>query len=241
MKNLIYIITIVSILLTSCSADDMYITGEGEIVTKEIELNDLKGVESNGDFKVYVKSGDIQKIEVKGHANIIDRLKHNVDNEIWSIDLESGNYRDANLSIYITVPTINYFSLNGSGRIEVGDFYSESEVKAFINGSGTISFEENYGCENLKISIDGSGKINTSESFMNLVNLSIEINGSADYYGFPLEAKNCDLFIGGSGTCDVYSEDILNVKINGSGRVNYKGNPKVNSKISGSGKVNNSN
>jgi hypothetical protein len=241
MKNIVITLAMLSILFMSCSNDNLYITGEGEIITTEISIDAFKGIESFGTNQVTITRGHIQKVEVTGHSNIINRLKKDVYNGIWYIELEEGNYRNADLSFQIVVPLINEVVLSGSGEIKLDDFTSEEDVAIEIYGSGDIELNENLGCKDLNIRIEGSGSIYTMKNFNDLDNLDINIIGSGDFSGFPVMANNCDVYIEGSSVCKVTVETILDVEIIGSGVINYKGNPTINSNISGLGKVNNSN
>lgn len=241
MKKLFITLTMLSLLFVSCSENDSYITGEGEIITTEISIDAFKGINSFGTNDVTITRGDVQKVEVTGHANIIERLKTDVNSGIWQIELEKGNYRNAELSFQIVVPLINYVALTGSGNIDLNDFNSEADVAIEIYGSGNIDASENSGCENLNIIIEGSGSINAMNNFNDLNDLDLTISGSGGFNGFSLVADNCDIDIDGSSVCNVTVETLLNVEIKGSAIVNYKGNPTINSNISGSGVLNDSN
>ena len=107
MKKLLAISALFVFLFISCS-DDSYITGEGPIITEEISIEAFKGIESFGTNKVTITRGDVQKVEVTGHSNIIDRLKRDVNSGIWDIVLEEGNYRDADLSFQIVFEKLLY-------------------------------------------------------------------------------------------------------------------------------------
>lgn len=239
MKKISFISVIAYFILISCSNDNLFITGQGEVITKEIELEDFNSIAISGSHKVIISQGDVQKIEVTGHSNIIERLKRKVNQEIWCIELQNGNYKNAELVINLIMPETNSLKLSGSGSILVNEFYSTENLTIRTSGSGRIELNKNIGCENLNISIDGSGSVYANNQFENLQQLDIDIDGSGNYFGSKNPTENCNISISGSAQCDVFVYDFLSVKIAGSGRVNYKGNPTIETKISGSGKVTN--
>ena len=235
MKNLIAIWALFALLFTSCS-DDSYV-GEGPIVTEVIVLNDFSAIENMGTNNVEIVKGSVQKVEVTGHANIIDRLKREVGGNTWRIELQEGSYKNADLSVHITVPEMNRAILEGSGMIVLNDFSSQEQVALGIYGSGDIEVHGNDGCKNLNVVIEGSGNVFALEEFPDIENTNLRIIGSGSIIAYPLKATNSSVDIVGSGICKVNVETDLKVRVEGSGTVYYKGNPTIDSSVSGSGKV----
>lgn len=241
MKKINITLAIISLLFISCSDDNLFITGQGEIITQEIELEDFNSIAMSGSHEVIISKGAIQKIEVTGHSNIIERLNRSIQQDTWEITLKNGNYKNADLEIHIIIPETNNLYLSGSGSIIVNEFSSTNNVTISNSGSGQIELNKNSGCENLTISMDGSGSVYANNQFEDLQELDIDMDGSGNYFGAKNKTENCKIDISGSAQCDVFVYDFLSVKIAGSGEVNYKGNPTIETNISGSGKVNNFN
>ena len=64
------------------------------------------------------------------------------------------------------------------------------------------------------------------------------ISGSGNILALELESETCNVSIPGSGNCDVFVTEELDVFIGGVGSVRYRGDPPiVNTSISGSGTV----
>ena len=136
MKKLVIIIVVVcTVVLTSCQEQTV---GDGPIITRELTIDNFKGIETYGDDLVYISKGEIQKVEVTGHANIIEKLERNVKDGIWETELEDGGYKDSQLIVKMMMPMLNYIELEGSGSVEVESFTSEKNVEVKIYGSGNI-------------------------------------------------------------------------------------------------------
>ena len=84
------------------------------------------GIAAAGADDVFISYGPEQKVEVTGHSNIISRIKTDVNNGIWEMELENGNYGRYELTYYITLPTIEKIQLRGISAI----FGSTSPIDA---------------------------------------------------------------------------------------------------------------
>lgn len=227
---------------SSCSKDDLCIVASGNVITKELNMAVFSGIEAKGNDNVNIVQGDVQKVLVTGHSNIVNRIETDVKNGIWEIKLENGCYTgDTELNIDIVVRDMNKIKLEGSGNIEVGDFINQLDMEVEAVGSGNIVMQGNTGTENLFIDIEGSGDISIMNDFSDLITLDIDIDGSGNYNGFNNITDKCTINSTGSGSSNVYVRDLLDVKITGSGNVNYKGNPQINADITGSGQIINRN
>jgi len=254
MKKLIVLALIVSV-LTACDKTE----GEGPVVTQTLDLPIFTGVELDGSFDVVITKGIEQSVIARGHQNIIDRLKTNVSNNSWKIELENGFYKNLELDVFITTPHLNNIKNTGSGGIRVDADFTDDDLKLEIDGSGDVPVSGTLVAHREAIfKIDGSGniKVNNLEAINTLAKLdgsgqltlngtsektTIDIDGSGDIVAFNLISNVCLVDTDASGTCEIYVNDILDVDIDGSGDVYYRGNPNVIEKIDGSGRVVNAN
>jgi Putative auto-transporter adhesin, head GIN domain len=224
---------LISSLFFSSQIYAQYITGEGNTVTQNIDLETITGIGLGISADVYIKQGAKQEIKIKGQKNIIDNIKTKVRGGSWNIEFDKKvkNYKD--LKIYVTLSSIKDLSIGGSGSI-IGEskFTNLSDLNLSIGGSGDIKIDVAAG--DINCSIGGSGEIELSGSGNEL---SISIGGSGDIEAYDLEVKRCSVSTAGSGDVNVNVSEKLDVSMVGSGDVSYKGNPKVSSSIVGSGDV----
>jgi len=219
MKNLKIIIVVMLctiVLSNACVKDENCIEGEGPIVTETLNIPDFTGIELEGAYDIVITQGAVQEVIAEGHANIIDRLNTTVSGGNWKMGMGKGCFRNFELTIYITVPTLDYIEITGAGEIDINGFDSVDELSIKVTGSGVITGQGN---------------------FTTLDKLDINITGHGEFYGFPMETDECDIRISGSGTCEVYVNNKLDVDISGAGNIYYKGNPTVTQNITGAGAV----
>ena len=257
MKNLIIVaIAIISLTLTSCQDS---ITGEGMVVTENFDFNNFSELELKSFYDVVVTQGTDQKVEVKGQQNVIDKMILFVSNETFVMDMESGNYRNVELTVYITVPTLDKVTVDGSGDIEIKEMESDDlEIKMSgsgditaknnititdkitmdVSGSGDIQFD-NLIAKDVTATMQGSGDLDVKDG--SAEDLLVTANGSGDIEIYGLQSEDCTVTSKGSGDTQVRSTNTLEVNLTGSGDVKYKGNPTITVTDTGSGELINAN
>lgn len=232
MRNLILIIIGLLIIgSTSCDKFSTCIEGEGSVIRKEITISDFSGVDLAGVGNVIITQGDVQEVIIESQSNIIERLKTNVYNDVWIIELEKGCYKKFDLNIYVTLPNLNEAVLSGSGNISVNNFYNQPFLELNIPGSGNIELDEFNSPESISININGSGNITFNSLSSSCNNLNIDVGGSGNIKASGLLANNCNIDITGSTTCEISVNNSLDVTSSGSGTVYYKGAPDIYTKI----------
>jgi len=218
---------------SDCQAQWAKIEGEGPVVTKTIELNEFHHLGLGISADVILTQGSKQEVRIKAQQNIIDNIKTKVKGNSWSIDFDENAKDYKNITIYITLPTLESIAIGGSGNISTTNKFDNSDrMDISIGGSGDVSLD--LTSKKVNISIGGSGKVDLDGKGESM---NISIGGSGDVAAFNFEVNNCDVSSAGSGKIDVNVSDKLDVSLVGSGDVRYKGNPKVKSSIVGSGDV----
>lgn len=210
------------------------ISGKGDVVKQEIQLETITGVELNFSGDIVLTQGSSQKIVMEGQQNILDNIKREVKNGVWKVRYDKNVQSAKPVKITITMATLTSAAVSGSGDIMTTNIFSGlGEVDVAISGSGKIQL--NLNATAIEAAVSGSGNV-TLEGTSN--SLEIAISGSGGVNAQDLKTGNCEVAISGSGDALVYCTATLETAISGSGDVKYKGDaPKVRASISGSGNV----
>lgn len=253
MKNLLISIFAMFILF-SCDRLD-FIEGIGPVVEEELNMDDFNSIFSDSSIDVVIEQGPEQKVIARGQQNIIDRLRRNVANREWIIDLEAGNYRNFDLTVHITIPDLEALSIDGSGDINLQDVFELDNLDIKIDGSGDVTISDGVFLEQeLSIDVDGSGNTFFQDVSAQKIDLFIDgsgeitlrgdcdemeitISGSGDVMAFALEAQSIEIDSNASGDCEVFAQQNMVVNMDGSGDVLFKGDPTILSRINGSGRL----
>ena len=245
MKKITSLAFVVLLLFSSCVSEKNYnksknsskIYGEGPEITQLLSIESFTSIDLAGAADVVIQQGDLQEVKVKGQSNIIDKIKKNVVNGMWTITLESGSYNYKNLTFYITVPSIKEVELSGSGDITINDFNSLNQLGLFIKGAGDIDFHNLNECKKLEVSIKGSGDVSSKSSSTSIEQLFVDIDGAGDFKALNTQTDDCTISIAGTGDCAVHVKNKLKVHISGVGDIKYKGQPTIEKKITGVGEL----
>lgn len=209
---------------------------EGNVINREIRLSAFDGIELQIPADVTITQGQIQKVVVEGHENIINRLEKDLRRGVWKIRTERCVRDLGELKIWITIPDIKSLAISGSGSIYSENTLTTDRLDLTISGSGEADLALDV--DNFQATVSGSGKLKV-EGVADQA--EINISGSGDYFGFNLETNRTDVNISGSGNAEVWAKNFLKARISGSGDVFYRGQPEKDIAISGSGRVIDSN
>ena len=243
LKNLSAVVLVIAVFLsTSCKKDIFCSSGSGGIITSSINVSDFTEIDLAIASNVIISQGENFNIEATGHSNAVNRIDTYVSNNTWRIEFEDGAcFNNYDLTINITVPDIHAVSVCGSGDVVINDFINQNTLDLDVTGSGNIDFNAFEGAQNISATISGSGIIRGNQEIDSISKLDINISGSGDYKGYPVNSNDCEIKISGSGSCYVNVNDNLDANISGSGNVYYLGTPSININISGSGNLINEN
>jgi hypothetical protein len=210
------------------------ISGQGDVVKQEIQLETLKGVKLGFSGDIILTQGSPQKIVLEGQQNIIDNIKRDVNDGIWRVNYERGVIQSKPVKVHITLATLEEAVVSGSGHITgTNTFQNLGDFDAVISGSGGIDLSVNAG--DVEANISGSGDISLKGSARTL---EARISGSGEIRASDLQTSDCEVSISGSGDATIHCTSSIETAISGSGDVRYKGNAeKVKASISGSGDV----
>lgn len=192
--------------------DRRTIRGSGTMVSENREVASFTRIEVAMGIDIVVTVGSPQQVTLTFDDNIIGKVKTRVRGNTLEIDSRGSFSTSSECKIEITVPSIEEFSLAGSGNIEIRGIAGE-KFEIDLAGSGNIR-------------IDGRTK-----------NLEIDVAGSGDIDARDLIAEEAEVSIAGSGNVRVYAEKSLEAEISGSGDIRYYGDPDVESDVSGSGSI----
>lgn len=228
---------VVSMMFTSCKKNPFCKKGDG-IVTRELSLAEFSRIEMDISGDLHVIQGKEQKVSVTTHSNFIGDLNTKVSGGKWEIEFKDNKcYSLDEFRVDVTVPNLSEADLSGSGRIRIGSFQDQENLKLVCSGSGNIQFDQFQGINNLNVVISGSGLVEANGITDSISNSSVTISGSGNYKGLNANCRSVKASISGSGNASVSASDYLQARISGSGNINYKGNPRIDQSVSGSGSV----
>ena len=166
----------------SCTKERERIEGIGSVTSKTLHLEEFSRISMEGADNVYISYGEEQLVEVTGHPNIISRIRTEVVNDTWYIELERGNYGHYELTYYITIPDLEGATNIGSGNLAITTSMETDHLQVELMGSGNFSGFL-LKTETCQVDIVGSGKCEVTVD--NHLDATLEGSGSVYYKGYP--------------------------------------------------------
>ena len=233
MKNALLLTLLVCLMPLSMKAQRA-ISGEGDVVRQEIQLETLTAIRLGISCDVILTQGASQKIVLEGQQNVLDNIKREVRHGSWIIQYDRNVHRSKDVKIYITMQDLTDASVSGSGSISsTNRFKGLQDLELAVSGSGEVSLD--IEAQSVEAAVSGSGDVDLRGSARSI---EIAISGSGDVDAQGLETQRCEVAISGSGDATVYCSESLEAAVSGSGDIGYKGSaPVVKAAVHGSGDV----
>jgi hypothetical protein len=239
MRNLLIFMFLVGVFVIGKSSCNNFswvfggVSGTGPVKTETRNVSNFNAINLEMPADVEVTIGEQFFVEVTTQENLLPILKTYVEDGVLQIHADQNIRSSKEMTIRITAPTFEKFSVSGSGSIQIANAIQAEKMSLNIAGSGDIISQQSAFSE-LQTSIAGSGTIELGGKANDM---KADISGSGDIKAKSLTTNNLKVSISGSGTvtADVVAE--LDASISGSGDVFYTGSPSVQTSVGGSGSV----
>lgn len=214
------------------------VQGNGELASETRNPGSFDAVAVNGNFRVLVRQGGSEAVEIKADKNILPlietKLVDNSKGRVLEISTKRGYWLQTSNTpqLLIDVKALRQLAIAGSGEAKV-EALKSPQFDASVAGSGDIVLKD-VQIEQLGLKVSGSGDVLASGRAERLV---IAIAGSGDVKSADLQADEVKVSIAGSGDAQVHAVKRLKVSVAGSGDVRYRGEPDIDSSVAGSGSV----
>lgn len=226
---------LVILMFTFLSACDTLVreVGNGNMTTKEIEIDDFKEIIVSGNFEIMLNSGDKAGVSLTADENLHDFIEISTNGDRLIVETLANLDSDEGLSLYITYTELTAIEIGGAATLESEQAISGEYLNISMSGAGALDLELNLNA--LKLSVSGAGSVDLSGR-ADEQNISMSGAGGLDAY--QLESKVCKIQISGVGSANINVSERLDATVSGVGGISYRGNPdEVKSDVSGLGSI----
>ncbi|MBP3517058.1 MAG: DUF2807 domain-containing protein [Parabacteroides sp.] len=221
-----------------CSCHINKVSGDGNIVSKEIPTEDYSKIRIKGeniDLR-YTQSDGAPYLKIETDQNILDLLeiKSNSNELVIRPQDRHTGIRPTRFIVETNSTALKALRMAGSGNCNLGTGLTGDKLEIKTAGGGTIEAEA-IAIAHLDCEIAGSCTLCLSGK---TEKMEIESAGSSKVKAFDLETDELDCQAAGSTHIEVTANKTISVQIAGSGTIRYKGNPDIKRKdIAGSGSI----
>ena len=216
---------ILLVILTSCN-DALF--DEGDIVSKNYDLDEFNEIYINDVFDIFLIQDTICKLKIEGGSNLVPNINFKVTDNILSIENDnnanwSRNYE--RIKLYISLKDIKFLKINESVNIKTIDTLTIPELNIHsINDYSDILI--NIKCNKFFIVNEG-----TSGGYFTIkgeaIYSGIRARGSCIIDAKDLLSETSVIRNESMGDCYINVSNTLKAEILGSGNIYYTGNPET--------------
>lgn len=217
--------------LSSCRKDWNGVRGDGPILTEDRIVSSFHGVEYHLEGDVNIRRVSTVSVTFSSYGTYLPLVRTEVIGGKLIIN-SSKSLRDNEITVDISMPSLDHLSLSGSGDIRTIDRFSDASLYVNLSGSGKVSYFGDV--DDLRANISGSGMMDLDGTANDA---TMTMSGSGKIAAFGMITNNNSATISGSGNIETFVSNHLDATISGSGTIRYRGNPSVTTHISGSGSV----
>lgn len=237
-SNLLLVSLAILFSCTHMSCYMMTVSGNGNVVTKEIPINDYKelAVEGGNIELTYTQSEEAPYLQIETDQNILDLLETTVTNNKLKIRPENRrtSINPTRFVIKTNSKGLKDLKMAGSGEGRIKGILNSHELELGLAGSGILT-ADSINVDNLECDMAGSCEMTLSGK---AEKTKIKSAGSCNVNAFGLITEQLNCKMAGSNNVEITVNREISAKIAGSGELRYKGNPKdVHSSTAGSGSV----
>jgi len=199
------------------------ITGNGQVITKNVNIDSFSELEVDGVFNIVFKQGDKEAVTIETDENIAKLIRVKNINNTLIIDYkeEVSIRKSTKLNVYITEVDITEIDMNIVGDVLTKTSLKLNDIEIINNGVGDANL--NIICENLVLRNSSVGDITISGGSNKL---DMSNSGVGDILAKNFISNTVIVSNSGVGDVEVYARNFLEVTSSGVGNVDYFGNPK---------------
>ena len=164
-KSYSFILVLILIAGLLCSCHINKVSGDGNVVSKEIPIKDYDEIQIEGenvDFK-YMQSDDVPYLKVETDQNIMDLLDINTDSKVLVVR-PKNRHTGINPTRFIVITNstaLKEFKMAGGGNCDLGKGLNGKKLEIRFAGGGTIK-ADSIAITRLDCEIAGSGTVSLS-------------------------------------------------------------------------------
>lgn len=229
-----FLLLMVSLFITACTLTGEQVRGDGDIVTREVDLESFDAIEASGAFKITLTEGSKPHITIATDQNLQEYIVAEVKNQTLTLEMRGKKtYSPTQLEVQITTPSLKKLKLSGATSLSADYTIQTPSLEIQISGAAQLSL--GLETHELNTRISGAGKIDLSGL---ADHHQLHISGAAAVNSVSLKTLKTKVRLSGAGSAHVYASQHLDATVSGIGTIQYKGNPiHIQTNTSGIGSI----
>lgn len=216
-------------------------------------LASFSEISAHDGINVYLKQGSKEEVRIQIEGNIeMEEVLTQVEAGKLKIHLEENNYRNVDVTVWVTYKSLNAVSASSAAQI-TGEsrIVTSGSFKVHVSSAGDVTLDIKANDLNIHASSAGDaslkaevGTINASASSAGTVDISgkatgidVEVSSSGSFRASGLATEKADVSASSGGSASVAVSEQLNARASSGGSIKYTGNPRMDISTSSGGSI----
>lgn len=224
-NNLIYIIPIFCIIISSCSIDTIRIDSNEIVTSREIYYSDYNTLKIANDFNAYVRFSETEEhIEIEANDNLHEFIVVSKNENTLTVGLKNNvNIKgQATLNVYITTKSIASFKAVADSKILLETPLENDNVKIVLSADSYFSGELNVNHLDLSLSADSRANL-----YGNVNHLDADLTADSRVSDYDLEVSDLKIKMSADCRADLTVTNTIDIDAVADSSLYYKGDAVV--------------
>jgi hypothetical protein len=193
-------------------------------------LSSFTSVEVGEAIKVHLIKGNEESARVEASGVDLDRIKTEVSGSRLRIDMSRGNYRNANVTIWLTYRNISALSISSASSVRTQNTLKTEKLRLEVSSAGDGELEIDV--DELIVNVSSSGSLDISGRTLFQ---DVSVSSAGRYNAYELSCEDTEVNASSSGSARVTATKSIDASASSAGNIRYKGNPEKKRTTASSG------
>jgi len=223
MKKIAILSIAVSVLfLQSCIiALENSVSGDGEVTTEVIDIDNFTGVHVSSGIDVTLEQGDFNVV-VEADENLHEYITVEKEGKMLRVGSERSIRHAKSKVVHVTLPELTDIRISSAGDVDAVSDFKCDDLDVDISSAGDLKI--GVKADDVSISISSSGDCDIWGSANSL---DARLSSAGDLNAFDLEADYVKVRASSAGDASVTANKEVDMSASSAGNIYYKGDARV--------------
>ena len=209
------------------------ITGNGNVVTNERDVENFHGLEVSTGIDVEITQANSNELILEADENLHDVIKTVVENGILKIYAEKNIRMAKAKQVYLNYKDIEIIRISSAGDVKGKNTLVTQDLDISLSSAGDLFLDIEADRLEVNISSSGNARLSGKSNY-----LDADLSSAGDLNAFDLEVKKAKVSVSSAGDAKVFITEEASLSSSSAGDIIYKGEPKtVNVRTSSGGDI----
>ncbi len=223
-RTILFINAIVLISLSSCISLDYGegISGNGNVITRTLDIDDFRGVQTSSGIDVYLSQADDYAVELEADENLHDHIIVERRGDMLYIGTEHTIYRARSRRVFVEMPVLEVLKISSAGDIKGETPFEVEELEIDVSSAGDLEFEVMADAIDLSISSSGDCRLRGETR-----EFDARLSSAGDLHAYDLFAEVVKVRVSSAGDARVTASKEISMVASSAGNIYYRGDAVV--------------